>query len=168
MKKVASGIGLALALCSFPSAAQEASSIPISDRQFCVALKLPDGHTVTGRVLEGQMFKSSSTEFGSFGFTPTLTPTGAAQVAVYEITLHSPGNEMLRRTETLELNLAAPEPGRTLQGWEFSLCGVNAGDVGDPSKAGARCCVTCGSTTSCGCAVADTCGSCCSGPCCAK
>lgn len=29
-----------------------------------------------------------------------------------------------------------------------------------------RCCVTCGETTACGCAVSMDCGSCCSGPCC--
>jgi hypothetical protein len=36
----------------------------------------------------------------------------------------------------------------------------------DPTNPTTLCCVTCGSTTACGCAVSMTCGSCCDGACC--
>jgi hypothetical protein len=45
--------------------------------------------------------------------------------------------------------------------------GPSARSPGGRVVATGRCCVACGGTTSCGCAVDDSCGSCCSGGCCA-
>ena len=57
---------------------------------------------------------------------------------------------------TVETNLGVID----VQLNDFSVGSFN------PNAAGNSCCVTCGNTTACGCAVTMSCGSCCVSPCC--
>lgn len=52
-----------------------------------------------------------------------------------------------------------------LGAFEVKLNGFSVGSL-DVNAAAGSCCVTCGNTTACGCAVSMSCGSCCSDPCC--
>ncbi len=173
----------------------EAYSIPTSTRLVHGEIELTDGETVKFAVLEGQMLKLRNSEEGYFlGFSPTIVDEANLEVrfAVFEITEHGPGLHALRQIESIE---AAKTGWVEKIHTEIEITGIEESGlskaeleatqaklavrskipykpaVGEkPQSPGFAnkdsCCVTCGSTTSCGCAVTMSCGSCCTGSCC--
>lgn len=116
-----------------------------------VALQL-SGNEETGfsvRRFESIPERSDQPEFVDQG-SVRLRPHASESVVLGDLSIKIFGTEW-RSVDTAPMST----PGR-LEG-EEALRNVAAGS----------CCVTCGSTLACGCAVSLSCGSCCSDPCCA-
>ncbi len=183
--------GLFLCVCADGLQA-EAYSIPTSTRLIQGKVALPD-RDIKFAVLEGQMLTLRNPDEGYYlGLTPTIVDEDNYEVsfAVFEITERGPDLHMLQRIESVEVaktgligaiaaeieitkikesrltetELAAMQAEMAVP-WTHDDGGATRDDGGGNVHSG-QCCVTCGTTTSCGCAVSDSCGSCCMGPCC--
>ena len=168
----------------------EAYSVPTSTRLVRGEVSLPDGETVKFAVLEGQMLKIRNTELGYYlGFSPTIVNEADLEVsfAVFEITEHGPDQHSLRQLESVEFTKTGwlEKANANIEVIGIQESGMSKADLeatqasmAVPSKIAYKpavvggiphkdsCCVTCGTTTSCGCAVEMSCGSCCTGTCC--
>jgi hypothetical protein len=174
----------------------DAIAVPISDTLISLEVQAADGRWIRGMVQEGGMFKITEREAGTItGFVPILKEGDLVTVRVFDIKRHASGGEMLAFVEEVELlvnetgqlrKATEPYPVRITGIREPSgkaphekpvLKGVHdLGSKGPCSELelalfeevlGGRCCLTCGGTESCGCSVSDSCGSCCTPPCCA-
>ncbi len=173
----------------------EAYSVPQSSRLVTGEVSLAGGKLVKFTVLEGQMLKLSDSEEGyTLGFSPTIVDEANLKVSftVFEITEHGPDLHMLREIESIEVAQTGwvekahaeikitgiEESGLSqadLEGIQAKLAvpsKLSSDFPYKPATAGggeeykSGCCVTCGATTACGCAVSSGCGSCCVGSCC--
>lgn len=170
----------------------EAYSIPTSTRLVHGQMALPNGEVLKFAVLEGQMLTLRDADAGSyFGFSPTIVDEAHREVGfvVFEIIERGPDQHMLRQIESVEVAatgwlgavnaeveiVSIEESGLTqtelakMQAQLAVPSKLDATELSDPGEENihpGRCCVTCGTTTACGCAVSLGCGSCCQGPCC--
>lgn len=155
--------------------AQEAYTVaakPLSNPEIVkLGIELPD-RTVQVSVLLGQMARISEDDF-NLGLTPIRQGDGLA-LKVFAIRKIDVGDgkthEALKWLETVAImdELAFLESGLPIRlSGRAGLTPAQKALLVPKAKA-SRCCLTCGSTTSYGCAVEDTCGSCCVDPCCGE
>lgn len=179
---------IALLLAGSVAGAEKAQSVPVSDKIVKLEVQAPDGHWIKGMVREGDQFRIHDSALNlTMAMVPIITERGI-RIRTFRVEDRGEGNESMHFVEEIETSIG--ETGFTRKA-RFGL-GVRVLEVVTPKadldpripatkgcgKAGklfeegfgtgqvGRCCVTCGGTTSCGCAVEDTCGSCCSGGCC--
>lgn len=170
-------------------AEQKVFSIPISKNIVRLEVQVPDGHWIKAAVLEGDQLR---VEDQSLKVAVALIPVikdGNLLVRVFRIEKRETGEESMHFIEQIEQGFGETSYTKlTAATFSIRAAGVNeppqnnfnqpatknpcknGGNADFLSKFGgdgpARCCVTCGGTTSCGCGVQDTCGSCCAGICC--
>jgi hypothetical protein len=166
--------------------AEKAQSVPVSDKIIKLEVQAPDGHWIKGAVREGDQFRIEDHVLNvTMALVPITTDSGI-RFRTFRIEDRGEGNESMHFVEEFETGLgetAYTRKARIGLGVKVREVVVPKEDL-DPrtpvlkgcGKAGkfleegyvqpGRCCVTCGGTTSCGCAVEDTCGTCCSGGCC--
>jgi hypothetical protein len=139
-------------------------------------------------VQEGEQARITDNDLKlDMAFIPVRQEDGI-RVRMFRIEKHPTGDESMHFIEEIETKIGEIGYARKAP----STFSVRVLQVGDPLTAGqegilakgcnsrgvsgnltlkfgggGRCCVTCGGTHSCGCAVDDYCGSCCSGGCCA-
>jgi hypothetical protein len=154
-----------------------------------IRVVLPDEHTVRITAVEGDMARIAYEGFGVLGFAPKVVNAArpTVSIAVYEVSevefgsptrlietvvLEGKGKATLGKVAGVDLQLDTvrvvyeTDVSRTAMSRPASLFSVAlASTLPSPAKRG-PCCVTCGSVTSCGCAVVDSCGCCCDWPCC--
>lgn len=185
---------LLLALVASPGEAQMPAqkpgvySVPSSNRIIEGEISRADGKVVKFGVLEGGLLTFESTEGGSVAISGEIVDEGSRDVrfSVFEIESFGPGLQGLKRVGDLEVREGRPEisaaaknvqvlvskisPSPKLTEAEvqafrqIAMESVPGAEAGNPVLA--TCCVTCGNTRTCGCKVSDTCGSCCTDPCC--
>ena len=168
---------------------KQASTIPTSDELITLKITLSDGQTLTATEREGGMIRIEK-DGRIFGVTPHIhdKDNSVIKADIFRITTIKRGGtvvgESMAIVENVEVNKSFPrstnsDPPFTLQverivkakAIDTSVSkpktndGIGIDPPTDPPPV-YRCCVTCGSTTACACAVTLSCGSCCSGPCC--
>jgi len=168
------------------SAQQKAYSVRVSDKIVRMEIQVADGRWIKVAVQEGEQARITDNEMKQdMAFIPVRQQDGF-RVRVFRIEKHPTGDESMHFVEEIDTKIG--DIGYTKKA--PSTFSIRVLQVGDPINAshentpakgfcsgasdaltfkfggGGRCCVTCGSTTSCGCAVEDYCGSCCSGGCC--
>lgn len=163
-------------------------SVPLSNRVLEGEISRGDGKVVKFGVLEGGLLTFESGEGQSFAISGEILDQGRREVrfSVFEIESFGPGLQGLKRIGDLEVREGLPESSSAAKGLQVLVSAIGAsqtfseadvqalrqtamesvpGDtIGNPILA--TCCVTCGSTRTCGCKVSDSCGSCCTDPCC--
>lgn len=175
--------GLVLGLSQFAGA--EAFTLPVSNQLIEGKIELQDGEVINFKVLDGAMVKVKNDDEGLYlGFTPQKLDGERVSFTVFEITEHGEGLEGMSQVGAFETSLGekASFSGRGYFGIEVTgfakstrkMQEIDAfrqqvffgdGEKNDTPLLG-RCCVTCGGTTACGCAITMSCGSCCDGTCC--
>jgi hypothetical protein len=169
-------------------AQQKAYSVQVSNKIVHMEIQVPDGHWIKVAVQEGDQARITDRELElDMAFIP-VRQDGGIRVRAFRIEKHQGGDESMHFVEEFDVNIgyisytkkaagtfavkviqvSAPPPDSSKGAAEKRGCSNLSGMTGDSSldKLAGRCCVTCGSTTSCGCGVWDTCGSCCVGLCC--
>jgi hypothetical protein len=164
-----------------PSVESKAFTVPISNDFVWGTLRLPDGQEIRFKTLEGGLVTVRDHTTGAmFGIAPIALKDDREeiQVTVFEITEVQPGHQRIRQVERLVVPVASPAGEKSVRGFAVTVEGITAETppgkaplsqpVDDALKQAekGRCCVTCGTTTACGCSVSMDCGSCCSDPCC--
>jgi hypothetical protein len=178
---------LLLASAIGAKAEQKAYSVPVSQKIVNLEVQVPDGHWIKGAVLEGDQFRVEDHDLKvTMAFIPLTKAGGGVLVRVFRIEKHEDGNESIHFVEEIESGLgetaytkkaAAAFSVRVVKVTEppaegggrpalKSSCKASSGSIALSKFIAGRCCITCGGNTSCGCAVDDTCGSCCAGGCC--
>lgn len=182
-------LGSSVAYSQQAEVGQQAFSKPISDTLIRLEVQISADRVIKGMVQEGGMFRVTDASLGlSVGLVPVLQGD-SVKVKVYEISKHpSGGGEVVRYREEVDLTPGAVAvPKKLRQVIEVSAPEIIRSKTPEEHPKGTAeksvaclsqdqstlrlvtafgCCVTCEGTTSCGCAVEDSCGSCCSGPCC--
>lgn len=163
---------------------EKAFSVPVSQKIVRFEAQAPDGHWIKGAVLEGDQFRIEDHFLGQAVALVPVAKDDGVLFRIFRIEKHGADGESMHFVEELEMrpeetaftkkapsslsirgvSIGEPKATRGLPTAK-SACRGNASQVVKNNFTG-RCCVTCGGTTSCGCAVDDTCGSCCSGICC--
>ncbi len=169
-------------------------SIPSSTRLVQGKVTLANGELVKFAVLEGAMLTVMDTESGYYyGFTPSITDEADLAVNVTSFNIEKRGRDLhiLRQAGSIEtfsgLKAALPQDSNaTIEITGIIESGLSQSEfealrnsLAVPAKIGSEtnlsdqrdgdeCCVTCGSTTACACAVEMSCGSCCAGTCCSS
>jgi hypothetical protein len=165
---------------------QKAYSMAISKRLVKLEVQVPEGRWIKAIVQEGDQLRIEDHNFNlTMAFVPVIQD-GAVRIRTFRVDKHAGANESMHFVENLDVAIGntrytqkalggfaikvlkvmgsaldrvlddAPLKGSCKADGEFSL---EKGIVG-------RCCVSCEGTTTCGCAVEDSCGTCCSGMCC--
>jgi hypothetical protein len=171
------------------SAQQKAYSVRVSDKIIHMEIQVSDGRWIKVAVQEGEQARITDNEMKlDMAFIPIRQEDGF-RVRMFRIEKHPTGDESMHFVEEIDTKIGdigytkkAPSTFsiRILQLGDPSTaghegipakdsCNKSSGASGDLTLkfgGGGRCCVHCGGTTSCGCAVEDYCGSCCSGGCC--
>ena len=176
-----------LTICAVQGKAdQKAFSVPVSKKIVRLEVQVPDGHWIKAAVLEGDQLRIEDHSLKEIVALIPIIKSGNLVVRVFRIEKHEAGEESMHFVEDIEQgfgetsytkkttatfsvrSIGTNEPSRDSNGRPATKNSCK--DEGNASfltkVGGGRCCVTCGATTSCGCAVDDTCGSCCSGGCC--
>ncbi len=167
-------LALVLLTCG-PTWAQEAYTVaakPFAAPEIVkLGVELPD-RTVKITALLGQMARFNDDDL-RLGLTP-IREDDVLSLKVFEIRRVDAGDGKLYETiKWLETVDIIDQRAFLESGLPIHLLGTAALKPEEKglllSKAKpSRCCLTCGSTTSYGCAVEDTCGSCCVDPCCGE
>lgn len=181
-------LGTGAAYAQQAEVGEQAFSKPISGTLIRLEVQISADRVIKGMVEEGGMFRVTDASLGlAVGLVPLLHED-SVKVKVYEISKHpSGGGEVVRYREEVELTPGTVGvPKKLQQVLELKVQEIIRSKAPEQPKSTAEksmacvsqnqstlrlvtafgCCVTCGGTTSCGCAVEDSCGSCCAGPCC--
>lgn len=156
-------------------------TLPLSDLLIRWTLVQPDGREVLLTVREGEVARVGL-EGQWYALAPLVTDRAAGTVSFRVFRL--PKSNAIagpRLLEGFELPIGAEHAPSSLAGVRLRLGGVLELQREDPKSAVAAskpdlggvviangCCVRCGGTEACGCAVSMDCGDCCSPPCCAR
>jgi hypothetical protein len=169
-------------------AQQKAYSVKVSDKIVHMEILVPDGHWIKVAVQEGEQARITDPELKlDMAFIPVRQGVGI-RVRAFRIEKHPSGDESMHFVEEIDTNIGdigytkkatsafavkvvemiTPPAGSSSGLPAKGQCSNLGSILGDKvlAKAAGRCCVTCGGTKTCGCAVDDDCGSCCAGLCC--
>ncbi len=160
-----------------PLSAERIFSVPTSGKVVSGRLILPRGQHADFQVLEGGMLRVTDDRSGhTVGLSPTIQEDGQVVFTAFDIREVLPGHEAAYEIGVLESHgitarLDLPRSPLQLQIHKVAVANHLSRlalplDPWTLNEAGLRCCVTCDSTTVCGCAVVMGCGGCCAGPCC--
>ena len=164
--------------------AEKAFSIPVSQKIVRFEAQAPDGHWIKGAVLEGDQFRIEDHSLSQAVALVPVAKDDGVLFRIFRIEKHGTDGESMHFVEELEMRpeetafTKKASSSLSIRGLSIgeskatgglptakSACRGNANQVAKNNFTG-RCCVSCGGTTSCGCAVDDSCGSCCAGICC--
>lgn len=155
--------------------------LPLTDRLIRWTLVQPDGREVLLTVREGESARVGF-EGRWYALAPLVTDRGAGKVSfrVYALP-EAAGGGRPRLVEGFELPIGVEHAANAVAGMRLRLEGVLEVPREDGMKSAEAaslidgggeimtgCCVRCGGTEACGCAVSMDCGDCCSPPCCAR
>lgn len=157
-------------------ARNEVNGIPLSDRVIRWEMTLSDGRVIRLAVLEGEMARLKMADGQTYGLVPVLRADQQDRIEfrLFSVSRQKGLGESLRLQESFGLE----EGGDYFPSvWDGSLIKISrayfrevpAGTEKlsvEPIETDNGCCVTCGGTRACGCAVSMDCGDCCSPPCC--
>lgn len=161
--------------------AAETPVLPLSDRLIRWILVQPDGREVLLTVREGEVARVGF-EGRWYALAPLVTDRAAGKVSfrVYGLP-ESGGAGRPRLLEGFELPVGIEHAAVSVAGMRLRLEGVlevpredgmksatAAALIGGGGEIMTACCVRCGETEACGCAVSMDCGDCCSYPCCVR
>lgn len=140
-------------------------------------LTFQDGRVANLIAMEGDIVSVKLSDGRRFGFLPEVKDeaTGEVSFRVFSITSTKGSRPALREVESFRLAAGAEYFPASLAQSLIKVSGVERVDPAnfkqeispDPGVVELNCCLTCGGTRVCGCAVSMDCGDCCVPPCCA-